>query len=106
MRTKYARDAARSTSTVLKYSLYSHGKIIEEIFANKGHEFDTISTFDEYIIKERWDLHWVDPSEMAKYKGASFLGRSPFDDDVMKALGKFFFPTPMFGKPDLCYHQC
>ena len=89
-RPKYpeARNCARSVSAILKYNLYARGKIIEEIFTKRGSKFDTLPTFDEYIIKERWDLHWVELSELGKFTGAEYLGRSPFDEDVADALSK------------------
>ena len=89
-RPKYqeARNCARSVSAILKYNLYTRGKIIEEIFTKRGSNFDTLPTFDEYIIKERWDLHWVELSKLGKFTGAEYLGRSPFDEDVADALSK------------------
>jgi hypothetical protein len=83
-----ARNCARSVSSILKYNLYARGKIIEEIFTKRGPNFNTLPTFDEYIIKERWDLHWVPLSELGKLTGAEFLGCSPFDEEVVDALGK------------------
>jgi hypothetical protein len=88
----HARSCARSVSAILKYNIYCRGKIIEDIFSLQGMQFDKIPTFDEYIIKERWDLHWVDPADMilGTTPGVEFLGRSPFDEDVEEALGKIF----------------
>jgi hypothetical protein len=87
---KHARSGALSASAILKYQIYCRGKIVEEIFSLRGSQFQTLPTFDEYIIKERWDLHWVDPADMilGRTRGVEFLGRSPFDDDVVNALGK------------------
>ena len=86
----FARDCARSVSAVLKYQLYCRARIIEEIFSKKGSFFDTIPVFDEYIIKERWDLHWTEPEEYGKTRGAACFGMSPFDEEVAKALGKSY----------------
>jgi len=61
----------------LKYNLYTRGKIIEEIFTKRGSNFDTLPTFDEYIVKEWWDLHWVELSKLGKFTGAEYLGRRP-----------------------------
>jgi hypothetical protein len=87
---KLARSCALSASAILKYQIYCRGKIIEEIFSLQGSQFHTLPTFDEYIIKERWDLHWIDPADMilGRTQGIQFLGRSPFDSDVVNALGK------------------
>jgi hypothetical protein len=88
---KYARNCARSASTILKYNIYCRGKIIEEIFSLQGSQFEVLPTFDEYIIKERWDLHWVDPAELVgTVEGVEFLGQSPFVEDVADALRKLF----------------
>jgi hypothetical protein len=94
----HARSSARSASAVLKYNIYCRGKIIEEIFSLQGMEFNTLRTFDEYIIKERWDLHWVDPADMVSgtTPGVEFLGRSPFDVDVEEALGNIFVSIVSF----------
>jgi hypothetical protein len=86
-----ARDCARSISAILKYYLYCRGKIIEEIFSMKGRDFKTLPTFDEYIIKERWDLHWTDHSMIKGQDGAKYLGKSPFVGVVAKSLSEWFF---------------
>jgi hypothetical protein len=88
---QHARSCARSASAILKYKIYCRGKIIEEIFSLQGSQFEVLPTFDEYIIKERWDLHWDDPADLVgTVKGVEFLGRSPFDEDVVDALRKIF----------------
>ena len=57
-------------------------------FEKRGSNFDTLLTFNEYIIKEWWDLHWVESSKLGKVTGAEYLGHSPFDEDVADALSK------------------
>jgi hypothetical protein len=83
----HACSCARLASAILKYNIYCRGKIIKDIFSLQGMQFDTLPTFDEYIIKERWDLHWVDPADMVlgTTPGIEFLGHSPFDQDVVEA---------------------
>ena len=83
----FARDCVRSVSAILKYQLYCRARIIEDIFSKKGSNFDTIPVFDEYIIKERWDLHWIEPEKYGTAPGARYHGMSPFDEEVAKALG-------------------
>jgi hypothetical protein len=89
---KYARDTSRTASAILKYNLYCRGKIIEEIFSLQGAQFDNLPTFNEYIIKERWDLHWTEPAELevGTSPGIDYLGCSPFEKDVVDALGNVF----------------
>jgi len=83
-----SRDLSRSLSAILKYQLYSRGLIIEDIFAQKGMDIMRLHTFDEYIIKERFDLHWV-PAEALDFRSkepASWIGASPFNPDVDEVL--------------------
>ena len=93
----HAQSCACSVSTILKYNLYCHGMIIEEIFLKKGLEFQRLATFNEYIIKERWDLHWTNLTNVQPADGTpeSYLGQSPFAADVAKALSgcKCLFST-------------
>ena len=41
--------------------------------------------FDKYIIKE----HWTEPADLVlgTTPGIEYLGRSPFDQDIVNALG-------------------
>jgi hypothetical protein len=75
----------------LKYHLYCHGKIIEEIFSKKSSNFDTLATFDEYIIKDWWNIHFFQPSDIMESQGAWYLSQSSFDKDKAKALSKYFY---------------
>jgi hypothetical protein len=88
-RYQFACDCVRSVSAILKYQLYCCRRINKDIFSKKGLNFNTLPVFDEYIIKEWWDLHWIEPEEFGKALGAEFYGISPFDEEVAKALGKF-----------------
>ena len=83
-----SRDLSRSLSAILKYQLYSRGLIIEDIFAQKGMDIMRLHTFDEYIIKEHFDLHWVPAEELDFYskEPASWIGASPFNPDVDEVL--------------------
>ena len=56
----------------------------------KGSNFDTIPVFNESIIKEWWDIHWIEPAEFRKALGAEFYEMTPFDEEVAKALGKSY----------------
>ena len=75
---------------MLKYQLYCCVRIIEDIFLKKRSNFDTIPVFNGYIIKEQWDLHWIEPEKYGKAQGARYYGMSPFDEEVVKALGKSY----------------
>jgi hypothetical protein len=79
---------SRSVGAILKYYLYCRGKIIEEIFSMKGREFGMLPTFDEFIIKERWDLHWVALADLPKMEQAEHLGSDPFSTETVAALSK------------------
>jgi len=85
------QSGKRSTSTMLKYHLYCHGLIIEEIFNQKGKKkWFKLPTFDEYIIKERFDLHWLEDEDISRAEDepGAFFGRRIFDEDVVKAMGE------------------
>jgi len=89
---KVVQSGKQSTSTMLKYYLYCRGLIIEEIFNQKGKAYFELPTFDEFIIKERFDLHWLEDEEISRAEDqpGAFFGRSIFlDQDVVNALGEW-----------------
>jgi hypothetical protein len=78
------RKALHSLSSILKYNLFCQGLIIEEILGQKGSRNMELPTFDEYIIKERFNLHWTPilSIPMGDKEPGSYLGWSPFDEDI------------------------
>jgi hypothetical protein len=82
------QSARKSISSMLRYHLYCRGLIIEELFEQKGKEVFKLPIFDEYIIKDRFDLHWEEDGDFPR-KAEALFGRSIFDKVVVKALGEW-----------------
>lgn len=68
-----------SVAAVLKYHIYCRGKIIAEILGMKGQLMEKLPTFDEYIIKNRFDYSWDDDDE-ARIR--PFIFKDPFSKDM------------------------
>jgi hypothetical protein len=79
-RRKYLANAAASAATQLKYYIYCRRKIIEDIQENASHSY-SLHVFDEYMIKERFDYHFIPPKKLVKLP---YWDADPFDiEDAM-----------------------
>jgi hypothetical protein len=72
-----------SSTAMLKYLLFCRGKIMEEIFETQGQVMQTLPTFDEYIIKNRFDYHWLSEDEMRRQK---HIFKDPFSKQMEKPM--------------------
>jgi hypothetical protein len=82
-----------STSARLKYLLYARGMIIEEILSTKGKTQPTLPTFNEFIIKERFDYCWLPEAELRKQ---AHIFADPFDPEMAELMGMLPYHFPFF----------
>jgi hypothetical protein len=81
-----------STAAFLKYLLYARRMIMQEIFSTKGQVNPTLPTFDEFIIKYRFDYTWDSEKDL---RGRKHIFKDPFDEEMEKHMGvsiPFSFP--------------
>lgn len=69
----------------LRNYLYCRKMIIEDIMNNAKHS-GSLHVFDEYIIRERFDYHFMSDKELRNQK---YWGADPFDPDMQNAMGKW-----------------
>jgi hypothetical protein len=75
-----------NVSAQFRYYVHARGRICEEIFrqAGQGGEDWDIPVFKEFLLKERFDAHWV-PSEPY----LNHEGQDPFSDEMKKHMSEF-----------------
>ena len=72
-------------SAILRYYLHVRYLLIREIFNCAGGDM-VLPIFNEYIFKERFDLHWQGPHKIKQ----EYLTKSPFNKDMEGKMGKRF----------------
>ena len=82
---KHIENSAKSASALLRHHLCVRRQIIGEILNCAGEGWPLqLNVFNEYIFKERFDLHWEEPHKI----NPLYLTKSPFDNDMRSAMGK------------------
>lgn len=86
--------SSASVAAILKYLLYARGMIIAEMFSVKGQKDPSLPTFDEFIIKNRFDYSW-DSDTVLRTREHIFA--DPFSDDMKSAMRMLILPLPFSG---------
>jgi hypothetical protein len=73
-----------SVAARLKYLLYARGMIIEEMLSRKGQTYLTLPTFNEFIIKNRFDYCWL-PEHVLQTQ--PHISADPFSDEMQEHMG-------------------
>ena len=75
----------------LKFLLYARGMIIEEMLSMKGQTEPTLPTFNEFIIKDRFDYYWLDEDKQRKQP---HIFADPFSEEMQGRMGTLMANSP------------